>query len=221
VHRRRRPVLPAAYRPKAVGDAACPGLCVRITPKGVKSFAFAGEEGCRRAARQPAQSRRGRSSRSPSREPDLRADKGCPGRQEGGWCEAWQFTEHPSRGRAGSRSRHFVGCSGKGARRAWRDRQQPASRDGPASVGGLFRTARSGQGGSTCQNVEDRQGSGAPKHSADQTTCITGCVILSNPLRGRSDPVLIDPPRPSDPFHARSNTVALGLDHGRTYSSCD
>jgi hypothetical protein len=30
-------------RPKAyaVGDAACPGLCVRITPKGVKSFAFA------------------------------------------------------------------------------------------------------------------------------------------------------------------------------------
>src|SRR5215470_17273294 len=30
-------------RPKAyaIGDAACPGLCVRVTPKGVKSFAFA------------------------------------------------------------------------------------------------------------------------------------------------------------------------------------
>ena len=25
----------------AVGDTACPGLCVRITPKGIKSFAFA------------------------------------------------------------------------------------------------------------------------------------------------------------------------------------
>jgi hypothetical protein len=34
-----------AYEPRAaqytVGDAACPGLCVRITPKGVKTFAFA------------------------------------------------------------------------------------------------------------------------------------------------------------------------------------
>src|SRR6478735_1026416 len=27
--------------PYAIGDAACPGLCVRITPKGVKTFAFA------------------------------------------------------------------------------------------------------------------------------------------------------------------------------------
>ena len=27
--------------PYTVGDAACPGLCIRITPKGVKSFAFA------------------------------------------------------------------------------------------------------------------------------------------------------------------------------------
>ena len=25
----------------AKGDAACPGLCLRITPKGIKSFAFA------------------------------------------------------------------------------------------------------------------------------------------------------------------------------------
>src|SRR5262249_41678919 len=34
-----------SYQPRAVGyavgDAACPGLCVRITPKGIKSFAFA------------------------------------------------------------------------------------------------------------------------------------------------------------------------------------
>jgi integrase len=34
-----------SYQPRAaqyvVGDAACPGLCVRITPNGVKSFAFA------------------------------------------------------------------------------------------------------------------------------------------------------------------------------------
>ena len=34
-----------SYQPRAkqyaIGDAACPGLCVRITPKGVKSFAFA------------------------------------------------------------------------------------------------------------------------------------------------------------------------------------
>jgi Arm DNA-binding domain len=34
-----------SYQPRATqyakGDAACPGLCVRITPKGVKSFAFA------------------------------------------------------------------------------------------------------------------------------------------------------------------------------------
>ena len=34
-----------SYQPRAtqyaIGDAACPGLCVRITPKGVKSFAYA------------------------------------------------------------------------------------------------------------------------------------------------------------------------------------
>ena len=34
-----------SYQPRsaqyAIGDTACPGLCVRITPKGVKSFAFA------------------------------------------------------------------------------------------------------------------------------------------------------------------------------------
>jgi integrase len=34
-----------SYQPRAaqysIGDAACPGLCIRITPKGVKSFAFA------------------------------------------------------------------------------------------------------------------------------------------------------------------------------------
>jgi integrase len=34
-----------AYQPRAaqyaIGDAACPGLCVRITPRGVKTFAFA------------------------------------------------------------------------------------------------------------------------------------------------------------------------------------
>jgi hypothetical protein len=34
-----------SYQPRATqyakGDAACPGLCVRITPKGAKSFAFA------------------------------------------------------------------------------------------------------------------------------------------------------------------------------------
>ena len=34
-----------SYQPRAaqyaIGDAACPGLCVRITPKGVKTFAFA------------------------------------------------------------------------------------------------------------------------------------------------------------------------------------
>jgi hypothetical protein len=32
-----------AARAKAytVGDAVCPGLCVRVTPKGVKTFAFA------------------------------------------------------------------------------------------------------------------------------------------------------------------------------------
>src|SRR5262245_59531684 len=34
-----------SYKPRAKqyskGDASCPGLCVRITPKGVKSFAFA------------------------------------------------------------------------------------------------------------------------------------------------------------------------------------
>jgi hypothetical protein len=35
-----------SYQPRAsqyaIGDAACPGLCVRVTPNGVKSFAFAG-----------------------------------------------------------------------------------------------------------------------------------------------------------------------------------
>jgi hypothetical protein len=34
-----------SYQPRtaqySVGDAACPGLCIRITPNGVKSFAFA------------------------------------------------------------------------------------------------------------------------------------------------------------------------------------
>ena len=25
----------------SIGDAACPGLCIRITPKGIKTFAFA------------------------------------------------------------------------------------------------------------------------------------------------------------------------------------
>ena len=34
-----------SYQPRAaqyaVGDAACPGLCIRITPKGIKTFAFA------------------------------------------------------------------------------------------------------------------------------------------------------------------------------------
>jgi hypothetical protein len=34
-----------SYQPRAaqysIGDATCPGLCIRITPKGVKSFAFA------------------------------------------------------------------------------------------------------------------------------------------------------------------------------------
>ena len=34
-----------SYQPRAtqyaIGDSACPGLCVRITPKGVKAFAFA------------------------------------------------------------------------------------------------------------------------------------------------------------------------------------
>jgi len=29
---------PAQY---AIGDASCPGLCVSVTPKGVKTFAFA------------------------------------------------------------------------------------------------------------------------------------------------------------------------------------
>jgi hypothetical protein len=34
-----------SYQPKAkqyaIGDSACPGVCLRITPKGVKTFAFA------------------------------------------------------------------------------------------------------------------------------------------------------------------------------------
>jgi integrase len=34
-----------SYRPRAkqyaIGDTACPGLCIRITPKGIKTFAFA------------------------------------------------------------------------------------------------------------------------------------------------------------------------------------
>src|SRR5262249_7880396 len=34
-----------SYQPRAaqysIGDAACPGLCIRITPKGNKTFAFA------------------------------------------------------------------------------------------------------------------------------------------------------------------------------------
>jgi integrase len=32
---------PPRAKQYAIGDAACPGLCVRITPKGVKSFAYA------------------------------------------------------------------------------------------------------------------------------------------------------------------------------------
>lgn len=35
------PVLSAACRQYAIGDAACPGLCIRVTPGGVKTFAFA------------------------------------------------------------------------------------------------------------------------------------------------------------------------------------
>src|SRR5262249_10271020 len=34
-----------AYQPRAaqysIGDAACPGLCIRVTPGGIKTFAFA------------------------------------------------------------------------------------------------------------------------------------------------------------------------------------
>ena len=34
-----------SYTPRAaqysIGDAACPGLCIRITPKGIKTFAYA------------------------------------------------------------------------------------------------------------------------------------------------------------------------------------
>ena len=34
-----------SYRPRAaqyaIGDAACPGLCLRVTPNGIKTFAFA------------------------------------------------------------------------------------------------------------------------------------------------------------------------------------
>jgi hypothetical protein len=34
-----------SYQPRAaqysIGDAACPGLCIRVTPTGVKTFAFA------------------------------------------------------------------------------------------------------------------------------------------------------------------------------------
>jgi hypothetical protein len=34
-----------SYQPRAaqysIGDAACPGLCIRITPKGIKTFAYA------------------------------------------------------------------------------------------------------------------------------------------------------------------------------------
>jgi len=34
-----------SYQPRAaqyaIGDSACPGLCLRITPKGAKTFAFA------------------------------------------------------------------------------------------------------------------------------------------------------------------------------------
>jgi hypothetical protein len=39
-----------AYQPRAaqyaIGDSACPGLCLRITPKGVKTFAFAYRNKC-------------------------------------------------------------------------------------------------------------------------------------------------------------------------------
>ena len=38
-----------SYKPRAsqysVGDASCPGLCVRITPNGIKTFAFAYRNG--------------------------------------------------------------------------------------------------------------------------------------------------------------------------------
>ena len=34
-----------SYQPRAaqyaIGDAACPGLCIRVTPAGIKTFAFA------------------------------------------------------------------------------------------------------------------------------------------------------------------------------------
>jgi len=34
-----------SYQPRAaqysIGDAACPGLCIRVTPGGIKTFAFA------------------------------------------------------------------------------------------------------------------------------------------------------------------------------------
>jgi Arm DNA-binding domain len=34
-----------SYAPRAaqyaIGDSACPGLCLRITPKGIRSFAYA------------------------------------------------------------------------------------------------------------------------------------------------------------------------------------
>jgi hypothetical protein len=34
-----------SYQPRAgqysIGDAACPGLCIRITARGIKTFAFA------------------------------------------------------------------------------------------------------------------------------------------------------------------------------------
>jgi len=37
----RRPVLPAARRPVLHRRRRCPGLCIRVTPKGIKTFAFA------------------------------------------------------------------------------------------------------------------------------------------------------------------------------------
>ena len=44
-----------SYQPRAaqysIGDAACPGLCIRITPKGVKTFAFAYRDKAHRQGR--------------------------------------------------------------------------------------------------------------------------------------------------------------------------
>lgn len=40
-----------SYQPRAaqyaIGDSACPGLCLRVTPGGIKTFAFAYRKGHR------------------------------------------------------------------------------------------------------------------------------------------------------------------------------